>query len=703
MTAEHAMDGRRPPVDHHGRTAGAAPSLAYRPSRWVKVRLYASSGILVALFAALGYRAYVLQVREANHLRAMAEDQYLKDVELPPRRGRILDRNGAELAASAEVESIYCNPRQLGNRATELVRSLAGPLRMDRRELDKRLHNRRYFSWVKRRVDPDEAAIVRELQVPGLALAREPRRYYPNRGLAGPVLGWAGLDAVGQEGLELEYDRFLRGARAQVPGLRDALGRAVLISGVGDLTPQGGLDVETTIDRYVQFRLEHSLEEAVQKHRAKAGTAVALDPKTGDVLAMAAVPSLNPNDPADARDRGARNRAVTDPFEPGSTMKTFSITGALEAGVIKVDEHWFCENGRYMIGPAQIHDAHPVGDATTTEVLAKSSNICTAKIAAREGRERLRDVLLRFGFGRPTGIDLPGERAGQLRSVPHMGPVETATMSFGQGLTATPLQMAAAYAAIANGGVWVRPHVLRRVVDGQGMVREEPAIERRRVIDESLARTMRGMLEAVTQKGGSAEKLSIPGYRFAGKTGTAQKVDPMTRRYSTDRWASSFVGFAPATDPRLVIFVMVDEPEGSHYGSLVAGPVFQEVMIDALRWLGVPPDPDAPPSAAEVKLAEGKAGTIAKKEKARAEPVPSPTPSDEGAAAGDDEAVDDAVAGRTEVPDFTGMSIAEALDAARRAGLHLEVSGSGFAAAQSPGPGAGRRGAACRVSFSPPG
>jgi cell division protein FtsI (penicillin-binding protein 3) len=418
---------------------------------------------------------------------------------------------------------------------------------------------------------------------------------------------------------------------------------------------------------------------------------------------MAAVPSQNPNDQGDAREHGARNRALTDPFEPGSTMKTFSITGALEAGVIKVEDQWFCENGRFMVGPAQIHDAHPIGEATTTEVLAKSSNICTAKIAAREGRERLRDILLRFGFGRPTGIDLPGERAGQIRSVPHMGPVETATMSFGQGLTATPLQMAAAYATLANGGTWVRPHVLRRVVDSSGVVREEPAIERRRVVDESLAKTMRGMLEAVTQKGGSAEKLSIPGYRFAGKTGTAQKVDPMTRRYSTDRWASSFVGFAPAQDPRLVIFVMIDEPEGTHYGSMVAGPVFQDVMIDALRWLGVPPDPDAPQPTAESKaLADGKAGASTKR--ARPEPAPIRTPADESAAAPEDDDVpDDAAEGRSEVPDFTGMSIAEALDAARRAGLHLEVGGSGFATAQSPGPGAIHRGAACRVSFTPPG
>jgi cell division protein FtsI (penicillin-binding protein 3) len=588
---------------------------------------------------------------------------------------------------------------------------------MDRRELEKRLRSRRYFSWLKRRVDPEEARAVRELEVPGVATAREPRRYYPNRGLGGPLLGWAGLDARGQEGLELAYDRWLRGARAQVPGLRDALGRALFVGGLGDLTPQGGHDVETTIDRYVQFRLEHALEAAVQKHHAKAATAVALDPKNGEVLAMAAVPSLNPNDPGDAREHGARNRAVTDPFEPGSTMKTFSITGALEAGVVRESERWYCENGHFTIGPATIHDAERIGEVTTVEVLAKSSNICTAKIAAREGRGALRDILLRFGFGRPTGVDLPGERAGQIRAVERMGPVETATMSFGQGLTATPLQIAAAYAAIADGGVWHRPHVVRRVVDAAGQVAYQARVEGHRVIEEPLAQRVAGMLHAVTQKGGTAEKLSIPGYRFCGKTGTAQKVDPVTRHYSTDRWASSFVGFAPKDDPRLVIFVMVDEPQGTHYGSMVAGPVFQDTMIDALRWLGVPPTEDEPRPEPRVAQKPAPEGRRAKKKAPEppAAPAWAAPPAEreaeelpaerDGEDAGYLAAADDP-RGRpqsSEVPDFTGMSIAETLLAAKKAGVRLEIVGSGYATAQSPGPGEARRGALCRVAFSPPG
>jgi len=693
----------------------------YAPGRWVKVRLYGSAALLASTFALLAYRAWVLQVREAEHLKAMAEDQYLQDVELPPTRGRVLDRHGAELAASAEVDSVHANARAIlaADKVSETARALADALHVDRREVEKKLRVRRYFTWIKRRVSADEARAVRDLQLANVYIDKEPRRYYPNRGLAGPLLGWAGLDAKGQEGIELEYDKWLRGSRAQVPGLRDALGRNVLVGGLGDVSDLAGHDLHTTLDRYIQFRVEKALESGVASHHAKAGVAVALDPSTGEVLAMASVPSLNPNEPDGAGERGVRNRPVTDPFEPGSTMKTFSITGAIEAGIVHPDDHWFCENGKFQIGPHFIHDAERIGEATTTEVLAKSSNICTAKIAAREGRERLHEVLLRFGFARPTGVDLPGERAGNVRSVEKMGPVETATMSFGQGLTATPLQVATGYAAIANGGTWHQPHIMRRIADPKGNVVAEAQPESRRVIAPEVAETMRAMLHAVTQKGGTASSLSIPGYTFAGKTGTAQKVDPVTRHYSTEKWASSFVGFAPAQNARLVLFVMIDEPQGTHYGSMVAGPVFQEVMIDALRWMGVPPDAPIADAAAAKKNANANANAKANananaKANANANAnakANANANADDDVGDDDDSEQDSFVASaddpraleRAAVPDFTGMSVGEALNAARRAGLRVEVTGSGVATAQSPGPGQSRRGASCRVVFTPPG
>jgi cell division protein FtsI (penicillin-binding protein 3) len=636
--------------------------------RWLRIRTWGAVTLLGCALTLLGYRAFILQVRESERLRQLAEDQYLRDVEIPPRRGRILDRNGVELAASAEIDSLACNQRAIGDRAVEVAKALAGPLRMDRKELERRLRGKRYFAWLKRRLDPDESRAVRELQLPNITLVREPRRYYPNRELAGPLIGWAGVDAVGQEGLELEHDKLLRGTRAQVPGLRDALGRAVLIGGLADAPTSAGQDLTTTIDRHIQYRLEQALEKAVTSHHAKAASAVAIDPRNGEVLAIAAVPTFNPNDPGDAMERGARLRPVTDPLEPGSTMKTISIAGALEAGLTHPDEPFFCENGSYKVGPATIHDAEPIGDVTLTGVLAKSSNICTAKIAARQGKERVHDILIRFGFGKPTGVDLPGERAGQVRSAARMGSVETATMAFGQGMTATPLQIAIAYAAIANGGTLYKPHVGRATTQGT------------RVIDESLAATLRTMLNAVTMKGGTADKLAIPGYRFGGKTGTAQKVDPATRRYSADKWNSSFVGFAPFDDPRIVLYVVVDEPSGTHFGSLVAGPVFQEVVGDAMRWMGVRP------TEAVIAPAVAKAPV----KPAKAKPGP---PALEASAHLDEEAGG--------VPDLRGLGVGEALARAARAGVRLEVIGSGVAVEQSAAP--GEDAPRVRVTFRPPG
>ena len=669
----------------------AAPSRDSRfvVGRWLRIRTSAAIALLIGCFGLLGYRAYVLQVRESERLRGMAEDQYLRDVEIPPRRGRILDRNGVELAASAEVDSLSCNQRVVSDKVGEIARALAGPLHLDRVELERRLRGKKYFAWVKRRLDPEEARAVRELAIPGVALQRESRRYYPNRELAGPLLGFAGLDATGQEGLELQHDKALRGARAQVPGLRDALGRAVLIGGLADAPASTGQDVETTIDRHIQFRLEQALARAVATHHAKAASAVALDPRNGEVLAVATVPTFNPNDPGDAHDRGARLRPVTDPFEPGSTMKVVTIAGALEAGLTRPDEPFFCENGSYKIGPATIHDAERIGDTTLTGVLAESSNICTAKIAARQGKERLREMMLRFGFGRPTGVDLPGERAGQIRAAAKMGPVETATMSFGQGLTATPMQLAVAYATIANGGTLYRPHVTRRI-DGDGRPGISIAPEGKRIIDEALAATLRTLLFAVTQKGttpsgqpirGTAAGISIPGYRFAGKTGTAQKVDPATRQYSKDKWNSSFVGFAPLEDPRIVLYIVVDEPQGTHYGSQVAGPVFQETIIDTLRWLGVKPT-EAIATKPEVV--------------ARA-PLRAPAPVEQEAALPTSEALIE-----EGLPDLRGLGVAAVLTKLGKLGTRLEAIGSGVAVEQSPAPGTAMTGIV-RVTFRPPG
>jgi cell division protein FtsI (penicillin-binding protein 3) len=619
----------------------------------------------------------------------MAEEQYLKEVELPAHRGRILDRIGTELAASADVDSVFANPRLLRagepEPPPEVVRALAAALHLERRELVKKLRSQQYFVWLKRRVAPEEARAVRELNLQGVGLGtlKEPKRYYPNRHLAGPVLGWAGLDATGLEGIELAYDRWLRGSRAAIPGLRDARGHQLFTSGVGDLLRDSGHDVYLTLDKFIQFRLEKALEEGVAAARAKAGVAVALDPATGEILAMASLPTVNPNDPAGARERGVRNRAVTDPFEPGSTMKPFSIGAALEAGVIRVTDEWDCEGGKWKVGNATIHDAEPEGTLTTTQVLARSSNICTAKITRRLGKEGLYRFLRKMGFAAPTGVDLPGERGGLLRGAGSWGEVGFATISFGQGMTATPLQLASALAAYANGGVLYRPHIVKRVVDRKGNVVLARNPEGQRVVRPEVARTMREMMRAVMLKKGTGEKIDIPGYPVAGKTGTAQKVDPATRRYSPDRWASSFMGFAPYDSPRLVLFVMVDEPQGSHYGSAVAGPIFVKVMSAVLPYLGVAP------------------AAVGQEHNPGAEPLAElapPTPPEGGTV---EETLGGAAAG-DRVPDFTGMGLGQALALAQRAHLRLEVIGSGRTVSQVPPPGAGRLSPVVKLRLAPP-
>ena len=679
--------------------------------RWTKIRLVGIAAVFSGLFGVLGHHAYQLQIGpEAERLRRLAEEQYMQDVELPARRGRILDRNGIELAASIEVDSVQANPRQIAAQAEgtdPVARALAKVLGIDRKELDKKLHLRRFSTWIKRRISNEEARAVQALRLPGVFLAREPRRYYPNRALAGPLLGWAGVDGRGLEGIELSMDRELSGRTAEVQGLRDALGRQLMPTGTEGSTGTPGHDVVTTIDKFIQHRLERALESGVQKSHAKAGVAVALDPRNGEVLAMAAMPTFNPNEPGDAPAKGARNRAVTDPFEPGSTMKTFSIAAAVEAKLVELEEKWNCENGRWQVGSATIHDAEPNGILSTVEVLARSSNICTAKIARRSGKERVSEMLHRFGFGSPSGVDLPGERAGTLRPAAKWGEIELVTISFGQGVTATPLQLAAAYASIANGGTLYKPHVTRRVLDEKGAVIKETAPEGKRILAADTAATMKAMLHAVTEKGGTAEKLAIPGYPAGGKTGTAQKVDPLTRRYSTEKWASSFVGFAPLDDPRLVIFVMVDEPSGTHFGSAVAGPIWHEAMADALRYLNVPPsdlvaaaaahDAEARQAARRGEVQHVAAAGEAERatdEEARAEGGYVAAEA-EGDGAGD-------LATR-EVPDFRGLSIGEALEASRRYQVPLELHGTGLAVSQEPRPGTAPAGVRCRVIFAPPG
>ncbi len=681
---------------------------------WTRVRVALFGVALLGLAMVVGRRAVRLQVRESAQLREWAENNYLREIEIAPRRGRILDHRGNELASTVDLDSVFCNPRQLAF-VPGAAHKLAGALHLDIREVEKTLASKQaqYFAWLKRRVTPEETRAVTALALPGVGTRREPRRVYPNGALAATVIGHAGLDGRGLEGVELGFDKALHGTGVEVIGVHDRLGRDLLVDGVVDFSSSAGKDLVLSLDRYLTYETERVLAETVQKYNAKAGMSVMMDPHTGDVLAMASVPSYNPNDPADAAKRGARNRAISDAFEPGSTLKTFTFAAALDAGKVRPQDMIDCQMGKLVVGKFHIRDDHPKGVISAAEVLKFSSNIGTVKIARRVGKEALWSALDRFGFGKPSCLGLPGERRGILRPVSHWGEIEFATHAFGQGLTVTPLQLAAGFAAIADLGMYHPPRLALHYVGPGGkpepVERANEAPSEHRVMSEAAARTLLVIMQGVTEDG-TAKAAAIRGYPVAGKTGTAQKVSG--GRYDPSKYLASFVGIVPADKPRLVIAVMIDEPQGTHYGGLVAAPAFKAIAESALRYLGVAP---SEPVIANAKPAPKATSKRAEPAEAVAEAdgpgIDEPVSGVEGeqsesaeqVAAGDNAGGESERAtptiGMVAVPDFTGMSIGEAVRAAHKAGVDLFPAGSGLAVSQSPLPGPAEVGTVCRVSF----
>jgi cell division protein FtsI (penicillin-binding protein 3) len=546
--------------------------------------------ILAAFLGGLGLvaaRAAQLQVEQHEHLARLARDQYLNTVKIPARRGNIYDRAGAPLAISVDVPSVYANPAAVSDpRGT--ARALAKVLGLDARELADRLSGERYFVWLRRQVSPEVAERVRALRLVGISITKEPRRFYPNREIGSQVVGFAGLDGRGLEGIEKQFDAELIGEPQTVPAVRDARGQAVL---AGGLDPDGrsrGSDVRLTLDLHIQHLAEQTLARTVAATRAKGAHAVVLDVASGDVLAMATVPTFNPNGGAAEKAERRRNRIVTDMFEPGSIIKPLVVAAALDAGAIHPRTVLFCENGRYPVGGHTISDTSPHGWMGLTEILAKSSNIGMAKIAEVYGKPRLEEALRRFGIGRRTGIEFPGEVAGVLRPSAHWSDLEAATISFGQGMATNALQLAAAYRVLAAEGAYREPRLVRAFERSDGSVRHLPLKPERTVITVESARRVTAMLEAaIVPQEGTGRLAAVPGYRAAGKTGTAQKADPLTGGYSRDRYIALFAGYLPAEAPRVVITVAVDEPQTSHFGGVVAAPVFSELGAATMQRLGV--------------------------------------------------------------------------------------------------------------------
>jgi cell division protein FtsI (penicillin-binding protein 3) len=461
---------------------------------------------------------------------------------------------------------------------------------MDRNEIEYLLNSRQSFTWINRNVSPVHAAALQKSRIHGIEFYPAYCRVYPNKALAAQLLGFADIDENGIEGLEFLYNECLRGEMMQWTITRDALGRTLNHDRVCEPSHEGN-SLELNIDATIQYISEKALQRAVEENNAKAGMAVVIEPKTGAVRAIAHFPSFNPNSfSAFPRDKW-RNRAVTDQFEPGSTLKVFAAAAALESQLFTPDSVVFCENGRYRIGRNTIRDAHPYGNLTFSDVIAKSSNIGTAKVAHRIGPAALYHTLANFGFGEKTGIECPGEAPGKLRDYKAWKPIDHATISFGQGITVTAVQLAAALGAVANDGILMKPRIVRAIRDANGKIVKSFGPEQQgRAVSAQTAQLLRKMLQAATQKGGTGT-LSVPvGYSVCGKTGTAQKLNEQGN-YKNCEYNAVFMGFAPSNAPELAVVVVIDEPHKHHYGGLVAAPVFREIVHESFNYLNIPPEP----------------------------------------------------------------------------------------------------------------
>ncbi|HTO52684.1 MAG TPA: penicillin-binding protein 2 [Myxococcota bacterium] len=538
-------------------------------------RLDVIAGLALLGFAALFARAIQLQTLDADWLADRAGKQAQTTVPLEALRADLQDRKGTPLAVSATVDSVAGWPKRIGD-PRAAAHALAGPLGLPARELESKLSHGSGFTWLERWVSPETADKVTRLKLAGVQLIPERRRFYPNGDLAGPLLGFADRDGHGLSGLELAYDRELRGASAAMSAQRDAHGN-VLATVAAAPAARSGRAVKLALDVRLQHFAENALAESLRKTGARHATLVAMDPATGEILALAEAPGFDPNRFWLEDKSLYRARAFVDGFEPGSTLKPFSVAVALEQGVTTPAEIFDCENGSYKIGRRTIRDFHPHGLLSVTDVVRFSSNIGAAKISERVGAVKLVAGLRGFGFGDLPGSGFPGEFGGLLRDLRERQVVERANLSFGQGITVTPVQLVTAMAVFANGGRRVTPRLLALRSEG------EPPEPGARVISEQTAHQVMAMLRAVVE-GGTGVQAALPNVPVAGKTGTAQKVKEGT--YSQKDYIASFVGIAPADHPRFVIGVFVDEPQGLHTGGVVAAPVFREVAAYALDQLG---------------------------------------------------------------------------------------------------------------------
>ena len=538
--------------------------------------------LLMGAFLALVARGFYLQVINNDFLQEKGESRYRRDLEISASRGKILDRHGDLLAVSTPMQSIWAIPADARTMSGEQKQQLAALLEMPMRELDGRLASEKTFVFVKRQVPPDIAERIAALKLPGVHQEKEYRRFYPAGEMTAHIVGFTGVDDKGLEGVELAFQQSLLGHPGSRTVIRDRRGN--IVEDIGAMKPpQDGKDIRLAMDSKIQYLAYSQLKAAVEANKAKAGGAVVIDTRTGEVLALVNWPTYNPNNRGHLTGAQLRNRALTDTFEPGSVMKPFTAALGIERGKVRFDTVINTAPGRLSIGPATISDAHPHGALTVAEIIQKSSNVGTAKIALGFQPQEMWELYDGVGFGQLPNLGFPGEVHGRLRPWKNWRPIEQVTMSYGHGIAVSLIQLARAYTVFARDGELI-PLSLTMV--------EDPVVHGKRVFSPETMSQLRTMLEMAVQPGGTAPKARVPGYRVGGKTGTAYKIE---NGVYARKYIASFVGLAPLSDPRLVVAVMIDEPSGgAHFGGDVAGPAFSQIAGGALRTLGITPDAPLP-------------------------------------------------------------------------------------------------------------
>lgn len=645
--------------------------MKYR-DRPVRVRLGICLVAFFAGFAALGVRIWQLQLVSDLRVERLQESQAGRQITLSSQRGSIYDAKGRELAVSLKVPSIFADPKTaaLSRKAAQKLSFLLGiPLNPIERKIR---NSNRHFVWLKRQVDPVVGKRVEELGLPGIGVTMEWTRLYPAREMGAQVVGVVGTDGEGLEGVERFYDAFLRSRPLTIRVSRDRKGRPIYTGDAVLREPERGASLHLTLDTRIQHLVENELFQTARASGSKVAMGVVIDPMDGRILAMASYPPVNPNRLDHTAPGEWRNRSVEEVFEPGSTFKVFTLAAALEAGTLRPKQIFNCRKGSLVVSGKVIRNTHDHAWLDPEGVMKFSNNIGAARIGLALGRDRFAQTIARLGFGRRTGIDFPGEERGLLLKPENWRALETANVSFGQGISVTAVQLVAALASVANGGFSVHPRIVERAVMANGQdVEFSRRYEPTRILSPETVRLLHRWMEAVTEQGGTGAAAAMPEYTVAGKTGTAQVVDPATKTYSDKLVTSSFMGYSPASDPRLAAIFVFREPRRADYGGTLAAPVFRRVISAALAYLSIPPDKPAGKGTSPVLQAETSENTELKK----GELGP--------------------------FPDFRGLTIREVLKRAQELSLSVSVVGSGVAVRQeSVRETAGKKGADVKVYFA---